>query len=83
MRISGEELTELQIRVLKYLYKYRPGFLRDEEIIREVGEGKVPFQSEIAKSLPYLAEKKYIKREGRDYGILAKGIDYIETNDCC
>lgn len=80
MEIPGQ-LTELQVRILKYLYERRPGLVRDDEIFRVVGEGKVPFQSGIEKSLPYLVQKGYISREGRHYKILAKGIDYIEAID--
>lgn len=85
MRFTGEEFSELQVRILKYLYDRRPGLVREDQIFREVGEGKVPFHSEIEKSLPYFVEQKYIAQEytaeGKCYKILAKGVDYVEIRN--
>lgn len=80
MQIPGEELSEMQVRILEYLYKRSSaGFVRDNDIYKDLGEDKVPFQSEIEKSLSYLVEKEYIACYRQwYYKILAKGIDYLK-----
>ena len=72
------------VKILRLLAKYYPGYIDGNYIIRKVGEGKVPFISQIVKCLPYTMEEGYVDGDpGRPielgkYGITSKGIHYLE-----